>query len=78
MEIKRTITADDRLKFIALMTVALDHERKAREYGLSINRLLGTDDDSHVSDALYGAYGAALTVEQMDELLLREGIGVDG
>lgn len=51
---------------------------KVREYGLAINRLLGIEDDSHVSDALYGVYGNALTVEQMDDLLLREGIGVEG
>ena len=77
-EIKRTISADERLKFIALMTVALEHERKVREYGLAINRLLGTEDGSHISDALYGVYGAALSVDEMDQLLLREGIAVDG
>lgn len=77
-ELTKKISADDRLKFIAMMTVALEHERKVREYGLAIARLLGTDpNSSHVSDALYSVYGEAMTVAQMDDLLLRQGIGVE-
>ena len=77
--VTKTISADDRLKYIAMMTVALEHERMVRAYGLAISRLLGIDDaGTNVTDAIYGVYGRALTVEQMYDLLRGDGISVDG
>lgn len=79
-EIKRTISADDRLKYLGLMTLASEHKHKADEFERAACALVGVEIGGAVSDAIWGSMGpgALPRAAEYDDALLREGVGVDG
>lgn len=76
-EITKRISADDRLKFIALMTMAAEHVRETRKIEQTIQRLISGEDGDHVSDAIYGLYEPPTKIVELDDILLKMGIGVN-
>jgi hypothetical protein len=76
-EIKKHISADDRLKFIGLMKMAHEHVRETRKIELAIIAMLGIEEGGHLSDNIYGRYEPNDTIAQLDRILLLEGIGVE-
>lgn len=74
----RTITADDRLRFIALCTMAAEHTREARKYEVAIQKITGGEDGDHVSDEIYGSYNPDTSIENLDAILAKMGCIVDG
>lgn len=75
---KKTITRDDYLRLVGLLTLARDHNRVLRDIEHSVAGLVGAEDDSsggssyygHASDAVYSDYTA-------DEMLGRLEITVE-
>lgn len=76
-EVKKIISADDRLKFIGLCHLAAEHVREADRIRKALGRLLGPESEDHISDHLYGVYDPDTSTAALDELLLKIGIGVD-
>lgn len=72
----RSISADDRLRYLGLMKMAQEHTRETRKIELAIHAMLGTEDGSHISDAIYSRYNPNDTVAELDAVLKREGIEV--
>lgn len=73
----KAISADDRLRALALFTMAKEHSMKAREFELSLLTLLCIEDGGHLSDEIWG-FGAERMAKSkiFDDLLDREGISV--
>lgn len=55
----KTVSADTKLKALALFTMAAEHYKKMREYEIALSTLLGYPEDAHniycgcISDAIY-------------------------
>lgn len=67
---KKTITPDQKLKALALFTMACDHYAKMREFEVGLSELLGYDEDDNnylgcISDEIYdgGNFNRALKNE---------------
>jgi len=76
-EITKKISADDRLKYIGLMTLASEHKLKANEYEEAIHRMLGTEAGGWISDTVWGSGVCPPSIHDMDDALLKEGVGVE-
>jgi len=57
-EAKKTITPDQKLKALALFSMAADHYAKMRDFEIGLSELLGYDEDENgycgcISDEIY-------------------------
>lgn len=69
-----TITKDQRLQLLGLLTLARDHAKKMTEVERAIHRIIGKDDSSYLSyfsDAIFDE-------RDIDEILKLEEITVEG
>jgi len=73
-EKRKAISADDRLRALALFTVAKEHERKAWAFEQALNRMLCIEHGGHMSDALWST--ESVSVADFDAAMAREGIVV--
>jgi hypothetical protein len=71
----KTIDHDTYLKALAMSVMSNDLYVQAREMQLRLEEMLGTEDGSHVSDAIYS--GSKIRISEFDEALKREGIKVE-
>lgn len=76
-EKRKAISADDRLRALALFVMAKEHAIKAREFELPLLALLDVEDGGHISDEIWG-FGAERMPRSdiFDDILERLGIAV--
>lgn len=71
-ENKRTISQDDHLKLVGLLTLAREHNRALKSIERAAAGLLGEKDEEssgyfgHVSDAVYSDYDAAGLLRRLE------------
>ena len=77
----KKITADDRLKALALAVTANDLYRQACQFDMALQRLLGMEcrhfGDGCIGDVIYNGE-TAVSVTAFDDAIKRDGIVVDG
>jgi len=71
----KTIDHDTYLKALAMCVMSNDLYVQGREMQLRLEAMLGTEDGSHISDAIYS--GSKIRISEFDEALKREGIKVE-
>lgn len=71
----KTITPDDRLKALALFTVAKQHAHQSQLFYDALKNHLGCDDSGQFSDLLWATDGLS-SVADFDEALKLEGFEV--
>ena len=76
-EITKRISSDDRLKYIAMMTMAVELVRETNKLRETIGRILGIDTEGHISDVIWGENSPNPSIADLDRVLLLEGIGVE-
>lgn len=67
----KKITQDEYLKLLGLFTLASDSQRQCYQAETLMNKMLGLDNGSHLSDEIYGPGRG------FDEALKREGFEVE-
>lgn len=74
-EKRKAISADDRLRALALFTMAKEHAMKAREYELALQRILLVEDGGNLGDLIWG-FETDHSTQAFDQALTWEGIAV--
>lgn len=71
----RKITQDDRLKALALFTVAKQHAHNSQTFYDALKRHLAYDDEGYFSDLLWATDGLS-SIEDFDGALAKAGFEV--
>jgi hypothetical protein len=71
-----TITEDQKLQAFALYVIAIDRLNDANRFHQAAAKVLGVDEDGHLSDAIFGLKVNDPSFAAFEEVLKREGVTV--
>jgi hypothetical protein len=74
-EMRKTITKEQELTAFALFVMAKTREKEVRAFENQLNAILGEEDGSHFSDAIYGDWDEP-SKAAFDETMAKAGISV--